>query len=224
VLSLREAQTQFAAAVLDGSDPVYAVYRNNVRTCLGRALADAYPVVERLVGEEFFRHTACRYIAQHPSRSGDLNAFGEQFPAFLRGFAPVRALAYLPDVARLEWLCRRALLAADRLPLKLACRALLPSVRLFASDWPVHRIWQVNQPGWMGDPSVDLRLGGIKLAVKRAGHRIELLPLTPGEWEFLCFLAGGLSFDEASERAWRADSDFDAAFAMHKFAEEELLA
>ena len=76
MLSLREAQTQFAAAVLDGSDPVYAVYRNNVRTCLGRALADAYPVVERLVGEEFFRHTAYRYIAQHPSRSGDLNAFG----------------------------------------------------------------------------------------------------------------------------------------------------
>ena len=224
MLSLREAQTRFAAAVLDGSEPAYAVYRNNVLACLGRALADAYPVVERLVGEEFFRHSAYRYIAQHPSRSGDLNEFGEQFPAFLHDFPPVRALAYLPDVARLEWLCRRALLAADRLPVRLACLALLPSVQLFASDWPVHRIWQVNQPGWMGDPSVDLRLGGIKLAVKRAGHRIELLPLTPGEWEFLCFLAGGLSFDEASAHAWRADSDFDAAFSMRKFAAEELLA
>lgn len=237
VLSLREAQTQFAAAVLDGSDPAYAIYRDNVFTCLGRALAEAHPVVERLVGERFFRHAASQYIAQHPSRSGDLNEFGEHFSGFLRDFPPTRELPYLPDVARLEWLCRRALLAADPAPLDRARLALLPaeryaelrleihpSVSLLASDWPVHRIWQVNQPGWTGDAFVDLRLGGVKLAVKRAGHRIELLPLAPGEWEFLCSFAGRLSFGEACDRALRAHPDFDAGPALRKLLEEELVA
>lgn len=236
MLALREAQTQFAAAVLDGSDPAYAIYRDNVFSCLCRALAEAYPVVERLVGEGFFRHAASRYISQHPSRSGDLNEFGEHFPGFLRDFAPTRELRYLPDVARLEWLCRRALLAADHPPLDRARLAHLPaeryadlrlrihpSVSLLASDWPVHRIWQANQPGWTGDLAVDLRLGGVKLAVKRASHRIELLPLAPGEWEFLCAFAGRLSFGEACDRALRAHPEFDAVPALRKLLEEEVL-
>nr|BFE90967.1 hypothetical protein GCM10020185_15030 [Pseudomonas brassicacearum subsp. brassicacearum] len=62
-------QRTFAAALLDprkacppglvsanGADPQsrFAVYRNNVLSSLINALADNYPVVTQLVGEEFF--------------------------------------------------------------------------------------------------------------------------------------------------------------------------
>lgn len=177
MLSLRETQTKFAAAVLEGADAACAVYRNNVFGCLTRALANTYPVVEKLVGEGFFKYAASQYIARHPSRSGNLDEFGGSFSGFLRGFAPAAGLVYLPDVAQLEWLCHQVLLAADCPP---PGARLHPAVALFASDWPVHRIWQVNQPGWTGDTTVDLGLGGVKLAVKRAGHRIELLPFEEG--------------------------------------------
>ena len=58
MLSLRETQTKFAAAVLEGADAACAVYRNNVFGCLTRALANTYPVVEKLVGEGFFKYAA----------------------------------------------------------------------------------------------------------------------------------------------------------------------
>ena len=66
-------QAAFAAALLDpqrpcpeglfsanGADPAsrFAVYRNNVQSSLINALADSYPVVLQLVGDEFFRAMA----------------------------------------------------------------------------------------------------------------------------------------------------------------------
>ena len=67
------SQAAFAAALLyparpcppglhawNGSDPAarLAVYRNNVVSSLIDALADTFPVVQQLVGEEFFRAMA----------------------------------------------------------------------------------------------------------------------------------------------------------------------
>ena len=73
VLATARAQSAFADALLDparpcppglrtwnGSDPArrLAVYRNNVVSSLIDALADTFPVVQRLVGTEFFRAMA----------------------------------------------------------------------------------------------------------------------------------------------------------------------
>ena len=237
MLSLRETQLQFAAAVLEGGGSEYAIYRNNVFSGLTAALANTYPVVEKLVGEGFFRSAARQFLARYPSRSGNLDDLGADFAGFLRAFPPAHALAYLPDVAWLEWTCHRVLLAADHGPLDLAALAKVetdaypalrfrihPAVSFYASEWPVHRIWQVNQPGWNADTVVDLSLGAVKLAVKRAGHRIELLPLARGEWEFACAFAGGLSFAEACARALRAAPQFDPGAAMHKLVVEQIIA
>ena len=67
-----------------------------------------YPTVEQLVGAPFFRYAAHEFILAHPSKSGNLHDFGEDLPGFLAGFEPARALAYLPDCARLEWAWHRA--------------------------------------------------------------------------------------------------------------------
>ena len=70
-------QPDWAAALLDperpappglrawnGSDPArrFAVHRNNVVASLVSALADGFPVVQALVGEEFFRAMAAVFV------------------------------------------------------------------------------------------------------------------------------------------------------------------
>jgi len=55
------------------ADTALEVYRNNYRGNLHDALAGAYPVIRQLVGDEFFRYMARKFIEQYPSRSGNLH-------------------------------------------------------------------------------------------------------------------------------------------------------
>jgi hypothetical protein len=162
--SLMDAQADFAAALLSTATPVpdsirgvlrgraerrFAVYRNNVAASLIGALAGRFPVVRRLVAEEFFRAMAHDYVVQDPPRSPLLFQYGESFAQFIDGFAPAAPIPYLADVARLEYLRGLAYHAADAEPLPAAAFAALdggrlaafkvrlhPSVFVLASDYP----------------------------------------------------------------------------------------
>ena len=137
----------------------FAVYRNNVVHSLVEALAARFPVVQRLVGETFFRAMARLFIEAHPPTSPVLLSWGGTFPEFLGSFPPVAGLPYLSDIARLELARGRAYHAADAEPLPpedlaLAAHdpsgshlALHPSVQLITSRFPVVSIWRTNQPG-----------------------------------------------------------------------------
>lgn len=238
MLRLRELQLGFAAAVLDGDGGAFArhirtaglsgarrlqIYRNNTLLSLTGALEAVYPTARRLVGEDFFRRAAAQYINRHPSRSGDLHEFGEQFPAFLEAFAPAAELIYLPDVARLEWAYHQVFHAASHPPLDLAALAqvpaerqgelrfqLHPAARLLESAFPILRIWQVNQDDYRGDPAVDLAEGGVRLLiVRRENLDIDFQSLEAGEFSLLSTLAGHRDFATACERALAAQPTFD---------------
>src|SRR5437899_8989323 len=56
-----------------------ALYRGNVQVNARKALANAYPICARLVGDEFFDGLAFEYAAREPSTSGDLNEYGAGF-------------------------------------------------------------------------------------------------------------------------------------------------
>ena len=246
MLGLRELQLGFAAAVLDGAEGDFdrhvrgtglgearrlQIYRNNAALSLTGALEAIYPVVRRVVGEGFFRYAAAQYIARHPSRSGDLHEFGEHFSMFLQAFAPVADLAYLPDVARLEWAYHRVFHAAGHSPLDLATLAqvpaerqgelqfqLHPAARLLESAFPILRIWQVNQDAYTGDSAVDLSEGGVKLLIiRRENLEIEFCALEDGEFELLRALAGNGDFASACERAMAVQPalDLPACFRRH---------
>src|SRR5262249_55891954 len=171
---LSELQGALAASVLMGTDAPLAalvradgigfdrrlqVYRNNTFSSLTGALKDTFPVVCQLVGERFFAYATEEYIRARPPRAPRLAAYGEDFTDFLAGFAPARSLAYLPDVARLEWAVNAAYHASDSPTLDPARIAALPqeryphvtfvahpSARLVASEFPVDRIWHAHQP------------------------------------------------------------------------------
>jgi hypothetical protein len=187
------------------------IYRNNVRSNWRGALQAAYPVVAALVGESFFAEAADRFADAEPSRSGDLHRFGPGFAAFLAAYAHAAGLAYLPDVARLEWAWHEAFHAAEHDSLDFALLAavaperygklrfgLHPSARLVRSDFPVLSIWNAHQPGADGECRVDPGAAGERVLVFRGDLETRLFALDETGWSFLAGLARGASLDEVA--------------------------
>jgi len=165
-------QAQFRQAMLDPSAAVpmgivnpdgapankrFNVYRNNVAVSLTEALEAGFPVVRKLVGDEFFRAMAGVYLRTHPPKSPLMMHYGDAMPQFLRRFPPAKSLGYLPDIAEVELALRAAYHAADTTPIDpdaltaVAPDALMslrltlsPAVRVVTSDFPVHGIYLAN--------------------------------------------------------------------------------
>ncbi len=244
--SLRDIQQGFADALFAadgalaaslpglsaGAMDRIAIYRTAVFANYRNALRASYPVVARLVGLPFFNAAVDAFVRARPSESGDLNVYGDAFPAFLAAHAPAAHLAYLPDVARLEWAQDEAQRAADaatapesvlqalaatppeRLPaLRLA---LHPSCRLVASPFPVLRIWQVNQPGFDGDDHVSLDLPGDRLLVCREASGVTLTRLPAADHAFLDALFRDATLGDALAAAQDAAPDFDLGAALRR--------
>lgn len=187
------------------------VYRNNLRENYRRALANGYPVIERLVGDECFRGLAIRYCRQHPSTNADLQFFGRSFPAFLKSVYCDSAHAYLADVAQLELAIEDALIAHRSEafdPAELAAIEpsdyaqvrfqLRPGLSLVGSEYPVLAIWQANQAD--RDGSADLASPGENLAVLRELDSAEIRRLDRSTFALAECLAVGMTLGDASAR------------------------
>lgn len=195
----------------------FAVYRNNVAHSLTRALARRFPVVERLVGTEFFTAMASLYIEAAPPASPQLFLWGEGFARFLQGFPPVRSLPYLPDVSRLEWQRGIAYHAADVpsvTPADLAQAAgdparfrlvLHPSVALIRSRHAVVTIWQANQPGAVQTGPLRADKAEDALILRDRADQVPVIALSAGEAGFQSALMRGETLLDAATRAEGAD-------------------
>ena len=192
------------------ADPRLAIHHGNARANWRAALAAAYPTVRRLVGEAFFDAACDEYVRGYPSRGGDLAAFGADLARFLEGHAPAAALAYLPDVARLEWALHEGFHAADAGPLDLAALArvpqedygqlrfrLHPAARLLRSAHPVVAIWEANRPGRDGTP--DRCEGDDRVLVAREGFEPRARTVSASDWDLLALLAAGATLGEACD-------------------------
>ncbi|WP_022702927.1 DNA-binding domain-containing protein [Pseudorhodobacter ferrugineus] len=133
----------------------FSVYRNNVAGSLTEALRASFPVLEKLLGAEYFAALAGVFLRAHPPTSRMMMLYGTEMPAFLEGFVPLAHLPYLADVARLEQARRETYHASDSTvdaaalaiaPERfLAARLVLaPPVRVVRSRYPVVSIWRAN--------------------------------------------------------------------------------
>jgi hypothetical protein len=213
------------------------IYRHNVLSNLRGALADIFPVTNRIVGDAFFLHAADQFIRATPSTSGDLNQFGRAWPAFLAAYPHARELPYLADVAKLEWAWHECFHAAEAPPLDLArlgniaaeahgalVFVLHPAVRLLASPFPVLRIWQVNQPDFSGSLEINWQVAGDTLLVRRdaqgsGGAGVVVQSLTPGAHRFLCELQARQALEPAACLALEADDAFDLQGFLLEFVQ-----
>jgi len=233
-----ETQSAFADAVRNAGQPLpesvtshsadaparrFNVYRNNFYASLIKVLAGRYAVVQRLVGEEFFRAMAKAYVEQDPPRSAMILAYGGGFADFLHRFPPVSDVPYLPDIARLEWARHTAYHAADATPLGAedfaaipgeqvaALRLMLhPSLRVVSSPYPIVSIWQTN----MFDDEVRTigpDAGGEDAMIARPEMSVEVRTLPPGAAAFIAALNEDTPLGEAAVRASETDDGFDLA-------------
>jgi hypothetical protein len=240
---LHELQAGFAAALLGederaaaatvradtlGASARLAIYRHHVFTSLTAVLESTYPVVARLVDPRFFHYAAHQYICEHPPAGPCLFEYGATLPEFLQRFEPSRRLAYLPDVARLEWAMNAAMHAAEAPALgpdALRTRAtvrLQPSVSLLSSAWPVDAIWRASQPG-AGEGVVDLQAGGARLQVWRADDEVVFRRLTPAGFAFRAELRRSGRLQDAAVAALQTDPGADLIALVRQVLDEEVL-
>lgn len=220
-----EAGPVAAAIVADGlsADERLNIHRNNMRGALTDALALTFPVVQKLVGEGFFRYAAAEFITAHPPSSGAVLAYGGDFPAFLAAFPPAGRLPYLPDVAGLEWAINDCYHGPDAARLDRAALGAVPPDRLgeirprlpdnhriVTSAYPIGAIWQANQDGADDDDTViDLEAGDDEILVIRPKMEVQVRILTAGEAALLGALAAGETLGGAAQAALEAEPGFD---------------
>ncbi|MDJ0928179.1 MAG: DNA-binding domain-containing protein [Gammaproteobacteria bacterium] len=199
----------------------FAVYRNNHFVSLIDALADAYPVVQRLVGDEFFRAMAKVFVATNAPRSPVMLEYGAGFAEFLDEFEPVAQLPYLADVARLEWAWLSSYHAADAdgidatsltvlLPTQVDVLQLQfhPAAQLVCSRWPILSIWEANVVD-EGDGQIKPDAGPESVLLNRPRESVDVRRLPPGGGAFIQQLMNGLNLAAAAALATKARSDFD---------------
>ena len=64
-------------------------------------LADEFPVLQKLLGEESFATVVARFVGTCEAASA-LSRLVSQFPKFLRGLGHFASIEYLADIAELE--------------------------------------------------------------------------------------------------------------------------
>lgn len=222
----------FASALLDpargtavgtttargSADPArFNVYRNNVFVGLTRALERRFPIVRRLVGEEFFAGMARVYAGREKPASPLMFQYGDGFPDFIARFRPAAGLAYLPDVARIEAAWTRAYHAAEIEPLDLGTLAALsqdigrcrlaahPSATLLSSAYPAASIWSENQSA---EPS-SVSFRPETVLVVRPVEQVSVHILPAGDRGFIEAIYSGASLGEAAAAAAQDNPNFE---------------
>lgn len=222
---------EFAAGLLNPQHPVpllvkgqiarrYAVYRNNVTVGLIRALEANFPVVRRLLGEEYFAGFARDFAQGHPPQSPLMFQYGADFPAALERAEDLASYPYLADVARLEIIWRESYHATDANPLDADALASIdpeilfdcrlgkhPATGLIQSTFAIHAIFAANRPdveNHVFDP-----VQPQCILVTRPHYDVAIYPVTPDQFEFFQILMNAGSLADAMDRAATIEPNFD---------------
>lgn len=234
------AQSAFAAALLDAGLPPpegltthngssveqrFAVYRNNVMISLIDALAAGFPVVQSLVGTEFFQAMARVFVAAHPPTSRIMSAYGAAFPAFIADFSPAASMPFLADVARLERARTDSYHSANAEPVSASDFAalppesfgetlciFLPSVQIVAAETAIFSIWAAHH-GALDLAEVD-PFQPESVLIARPELDVEVSRLAPGAAPFFTTLQGRATIAAAADAALAATPDFDLTAAV----------
>ena len=240
---LPDTVSSFSAALTDADLPVpdgivgpdgkpapkrFNVYRNNVIVSLTEALAQTYPAIERLLGDDYFKALARSFVIDHPPRSPVLLWYGAKFPDFIEAFPPLGRYPYLADVARLEWAWLQAYHAADDEPLDpqvLGSVApervgevrfkLHPAASCVSSPWPVLSIALANRFSPEDPPVVDLETSESVL-ITRPELDVGLQLMRPGADLFFRTLETH-TLGQAANKALAEIPEFDLSGCLSDF-------
>lgn len=197
------------------------IYFRNMQSHLMQALREAYPLIQKLVGERFFTIAAYDYIERYPSVSSSLHDYGAYFSDFLAEYAPVKQLIYLAEVAQFEWLCRSLLFAAepDAFPFEKLNAvsasqydqlyfSLHPASAVRQFYYPILKITELCQQEEEALETIDVNSGGIYLLLIRREFEVALAELTQADYVFLTALSNNQPVSTALDAALQIDAHF----------------
>jgi len=187
-------------------------YRDSVVSGITEALAISYPVVKKLVGEQFFNHLCYLYLVQHPSTSPDLNDYGEQFSNFIDTLSNTQSVPYLSDVAKLEWAWQKIINGSNSQTNNLQQLSNLTERQsenihfqlaahstLIHSPYPIHEIWQMNQLDTQQTDSsniININNNDVNLLLWRNNFDMNITPIELKHWVFLSLINRDIAFSE----------------------------
>jgi hypothetical protein len=194
-------------------DQTCVLHRSSFKHNLRNALASTYAHVLTLVGERYFTQLAFLYIRHYPSRSGDLNEYGADFPFFLEAYLPHfpsgDTLHYLADVARFDWAIHRATLEKSSREGALqglseltehaigsVTMCLNPAVSIIESTYPLREICKVDESGG----TCQLDQGGEVLMINKVDSSIWVKAIPSYVAGFLSLWAAHLFLGTALEQ------------------------
>ncbi len=244
-----DIQEGFLSAILDSQNDIIAdeilghgvqerlnICRNNTFITLRQALAQNFPVLCRLVGQQFFDHMAGKYIQKSPPTTPLLMTYGVKMPEFLEDFGAVDSLPYLADVARLEHLWNRSFNGPDTAGFDLETLnkvdpekfegiifKLLPNMQLMSSIYPVLDIWFANQAEEGASININLDRGPCHLAIFRKVQEVEIMPLDPASHIFFELLSAGKTLGFATEQITEKYPAFNLQEALQNILQNNLI-
>ncbi len=195
------------------------VYRNNTFSVQKNALAITYAALANILGEKF-SSLAFHYIRNNPSRSGNLDDYGHDFPEFLETLEFFDKNPELIELSIFEKLYQESSLAAQGKIFNSAALAgikpedmmnlkfeFAPHVRLFAAKFPVFKLWNNNIERKGDEVSLDNR--GDFVLFTRPRLKPEIYLLDKAQYLFLDKLYTGSTLYDAFNEAIGAEENFN---------------
>ncbi|MCJ8321698.1 MAG: DNA-binding domain-containing protein [Colwellia sp.] len=213
------------------------IYQGNAIANITNSLSLTYPVIEKLVGQDFFKATCRQFILIHWPTSGNMDDYGAEFANFLAEFEHAKHLLYLKDVARLEWGFHQSSLSDDASVTDWSTLAnvtdilqlhfiLAPTVNLISSTFPIDKIWLLNQENTPSEDLADIDLGNDKnnqsdtlLLLFRQQLKTVILPVSQGEFSLLQAFDKGQPFELAIVGATNKQASFSVDDSLKKLIE-----
>lgn len=208
----------------------FSVYRNNVVSSLIEAMAETYPSLKKILGEENFATLSRIFISKHPPTSPMMQTYGDLFPDFIEQFEPLAHSPFLVDVALLEKKWIEAYHAADASGLEGAELGAIPPETLMEtrfiphpaasitqSDYSLYDMFSLRHHGEDADPasvSHDKAKSGQAVLVTRPHLSVNVVQLDQAIGEFLNLILSGKTLGQSVEAALQLDGEFDAATAI----------
>lgn len=238
---LASLQTAFEQYLFDGNESIssyivstekfhskdrLAIYANAYQARLVETLANDYPALNCLLGDDGFRNMSAAYIQANPSCYYSLRWFGKKLPQFLWCHNDYRERPYLAELADFEWAFINAFDAVNSKVLGIDDAAeippecwpnlqltLHPSVQQVACLWNCLAVWQaMKSESGLVDPQ--LMDNEVNYLIWRQGLNTNYRSLAPdeagalrvvgqeGNFAELCeLLAGWMPTDKTALRA-----------------------
>jgi len=187
-----------------------AIYRGSIYGGLKNALAETYPVVKALVGDNFFEAMLGRYINAYPCQVQDLNKYGFELAAFIQNFKPAESIPYLTDVALLEWsmnFSSNAKVQASNLVDLAAVNEAAQSNIIFnlpvgstllQSDYAVDDIWGAHQQDFSED--LNIVKDNFYYLIYKSSSDVNVDRLSDAQFFLLSCINTGMLFSSVCEK------------------------